>query len=79
MEGIETKLGTMTNPGEGGQKGTYTLFECINCFTEELISCITYVKGIKQLCIYKLNMPSILRRANDSPRSSIIKDCNVYS
>lgn len=46
-----TELGIMATPGKerssqvmkGGQSGTFTLCGCINCFTEEFISCITYI------------------------------------
>lgn len=31
---------------KGGQRGTFTLFEGVNCFTEEFKSCVTYVKKL---------------------------------
>lgn len=34
---------------KGDQRRTFTLFECINCCTEEFILCVTYIKKINQL------------------------------
>ena len=34
---------------KGGQRGTPTLYDSADCFIEEFMSCITYVKNIEQL------------------------------